>query len=293
MIPSSVLVKLNGLTIGLSCRFEDADNCDNVGAVGDVPNLVENVVGSHANEHMEVDTNLNDHANLNLGSNDPQSVIENDSVGLVDIHVAHSIELAQVAESSKSSSGFRDGSLDPKKIIEAPEASEYRPKEHVGTLVEILASSKCVDVPDSNKSGEARLTIEVCNSLGLFFDAMIWRYDSSIIDDHFIMSNGRFICMNLDCALVNVYAPIDSNDRGMGFQKLSKCLSSLGIPILMRGDFNIVRCLEEKFGDSLNRRDMDQFSDFIDYLNLMNFAFTWRQFYMVQSSGSSDFLHAR
>ncbi|KAK8525371.1 hypothetical protein V6N11_064440 [Hibiscus sabdariffa] len=176
MIPSSVLVKLNGLTIGLSCRFEDADNCDNVGAVGDVPNLVENVVGSHANEHMEVDTNLNDHANLNLGSNDPQSVIENDSVGLVDIHVAHSIELAQVAESSKSSSGFRDGSLDPKKIIEAPEASEYRPKEHVGTLVEILASSKCVDVPDSNKSGEARLTIEVCNSLGLFFDAMIWRF---------------------------------------------------------------------------------------------------------------------
>ncbi|KAK8497920.1 hypothetical protein V6N12_063770 [Hibiscus sabdariffa] len=182
-----------------SCRFEDVDNCDNVGAVGDVLNLIENVVGSHANEHMEVDTNLNDHANMNIGSNDPQSVMENDSVGLVDIPVVHSIELAQVAESSKSSSGFseltppilhnksgmfmmkprcikRDGSLDPKMIIEAPEALEYRPKEHVGTLVEIPASSKCVDVPDSNKFGEARLTIEVCNSLGLFFDAMIWRF---------------------------------------------------------------------------------------------------------------------
>ncbi|KAK8603885.1 hypothetical protein V6N13_096351 [Hibiscus sabdariffa] len=105
---------------------------------------------------------------------------------------------------------------------------------------------------------------------------------SQVIQKIFILLCGTLHLQStqLNCLLINVYAPNDSSERSLVFNSLISATSSISEPILMGGDFNIVRNAKERLGVSLKRSDMKKFSEFVDSLGLIDLPlhgglFTW------------------
>ncbi|KAL4281493.1 hypothetical protein GQ457_03G015920 [Hibiscus cannabinus] len=81
------------------------------------------------------------------------------------------------------------------------------------------------------------------------------------------------------CGLVNIYATNDPMEKGfLFFYFLSATLSSLHIPLIVRGDFNTVKCGEEKVGASVDERSIRTFINFIQVNALVDLAMG-RKFY--------------
>ncbi|KAL4386887.1 hypothetical protein GQ457_09G026990 [Hibiscus cannabinus] len=59
------------------------------------------------------------------------------------------------------------------------------------------------------------------------------------------------------CALINVYGPHDVGERSQMFDNLSKCIFDLQVPVIVGGDFNVVRTKEEKIGSILPKSISD------------------------------------
>ncbi|KAK8539037.1 hypothetical protein V6N13_110243 [Hibiscus sabdariffa] len=83
----------------------------------------------------------------------------------------------------------------------------------------------------------------------------------------------------LECLLVHVYAPNEQLERAGVFMLLRQVINDFRCPVLLGGDFNIVR-FAEKVGVSLCKSAMSEFEDFINSLGLIDLPlvggkFTW------------------
>ncbi|XVF39103.1 hypothetical protein PTKIN_Ptkin01aG0008500 [Pterospermum kingtungense] len=110
-----------------------------------------------------------------------------------------------------------------------------------------------------------------------------WLWGNSSFSWEMIGSKGSVggcYLVNLRCAIGNVNAPNADQDRGILWEELGSVIRNLGVPCCIAGDFNVVRNIEEKVGLSYNRSVMEQFSDFIEDLGLIDLPlsgdkFTW------------------
>ncbi|KAK8660219.1 hypothetical protein V6N13_051153 [Hibiscus sabdariffa] len=87
----------------------------------------------------------------------------------------------------------------------------------------------------------------------------MWKHEFFSLDRHMVFDRtivlvGTLSSLNQKYGLVNIYAPNDLVERGVFFEFLTKILSSLQISIIVGGDFNTVKCGEEKVGGSANKR---------------------------------------
>ncbi|KAK8611389.1 hypothetical protein V6N13_131441 [Hibiscus sabdariffa] len=117
--------------------------------------------------------------------------------------------------------------------------------------------------------------------------------ETSTVQQSFISLMGTIPSLNLKCLLINVYLPNDVHRRQEIFVSISNLVARLNIPILMGGDFNIVRNSEEKSGLHIQRGAMFAFFDLINDLSLIDLPlfggrFTWSNLRESPSSSRID-----
>ncbi|XP_028109689.1 uncharacterized protein LOC114308322 [Camellia sinensis] len=112
----------------------------------------------------------------------------------------------------------------------------------------------------------------------------IWNPDAFQMVDcccnhNFIILSGTLF-NNLDCVVVNIYAPNDSTIRRNVWDILTRLKSLYDKPWCLGGDFNEIRNISERKGCCRRDRGMCDFNDFIDNLevcdmHMMGRKFTW------------------
>ncbi|KAL4385916.1 hypothetical protein GQ457_09G028800 [Hibiscus cannabinus] len=125
------------------------------------------------------------------------------------------------------------------------------------------------------------------------WDPAFFTLETSTIEQRFISITGMIHTFNLKCMLINIYAPNDFHCRQEFFGSISSLAASSNLPILLGGDFNIVRNAEEKVGMVTQWGAMKAFSDFIDDLSLIDLPlhggkFTWSNLRDIPSTSRID-----
>ncbi|KAK8612419.1 hypothetical protein V6N13_092535 [Hibiscus sabdariffa] len=97
------------------------------------------------------------------------------------------------------------------------------------------------------------------------------------------MAEAKASLEDFKCALINVYGPHEVGERSQMFDNLRKCIFDLQVPVIIGGDFNVVRTKEEKIGVSFQKKAMREFSGFIETMSLVDIPlvggrFTWSNF---------------
>ncbi|GMI94995.1 hypothetical protein HRI_003168800 [Hibiscus trionum] len=73
-----------------------------------------------------------------------------------------------------------------------------------------------------------------------------FKSDSMVIRPSFICVCGKLMESKLKCLLINIYAPNDTDKREEIFEEILGVVYASDFPILMGGDFNVVRTTDEK-----------------------------------------------
>ncbi|KAK8717029.1 hypothetical protein V6N13_044313 [Hibiscus sabdariffa] len=107
-----------------------------------------------------------------------------------------------------------------------------------------------------------------------------FRLESHRVLDRAIVLLGSLASTNSKYGLVNIYAPNELTERVAFFDSLSDILRELQVPIIMGGDFNIIKSREEKPGLVVDKRAMGKFNKLIQANELVNLPmggmfFTW------------------
>ncbi|GLT95878.1 hypothetical protein SLE2022_135350 [Rubroshorea leprosula] len=89
------------------------------------------------------------------------------------------------------------------------------------------------------------------------------------------------------CVFVNVYAPSDRRSKAALWDELSQKITEEGGRWLLAGDYNVVRCLEEKRGRTGMSVDMSEFDAFIETTGLVDIKLANRKFTWYRPDGTS------
>ncbi|KAK8652909.1 hypothetical protein V6N13_126932 [Hibiscus sabdariffa] len=115
------------------------------------------------------------------------------------------------------------------------------------------------------------------------WDPDFFKCESVLGSKNYIVLIGTLAKQDFKCALINVYGPHDVGERSQMFDNLRKCIFDLQVPVIIGGDFNVVRTKEEKIGVSFHKKAMREFSGFIETMSLVDIPlvggrFTWSNF---------------
>jgi len=113
---------------------------------------------------------------------------------------------------------------------------------------------------------------------------------SSSSVDHALSIHGRFISSNEEFHLFNVYVSCNGNERQVLWDSLSSRLQALrGKKVCVCGDFNAVRCMEERRSVSASGGvlDFEPFNQFIVENALIDLPLCGRNFTWFKGDGKS------
>jgi exonuclease III len=111
---------------------------------------------------------------------------------------------------------------------------------------------------------------------------------SSVSRDHVLWCHGRFLSSGEEFHVANVYGPCDSAAKQGLWDSLSLRLQSLGGKrVCVCGDFNAVRCVDERQSLRVGQRPLDHiaFSRFIDDTFLIDLPLNGRKFTWYKGNG--------
>ncbi|KAK8690236.1 hypothetical protein V6N13_088937 [Hibiscus sabdariffa] len=134
---------------------------------------------------------------------------------------------------------------------------------------------------DSDFASEDSTSMANKNEVVVFADNKLRaKRGRKIVADRMIVLIGKINSYNFEWGLVNIYAPNSTADREVFFNSLSNCLDSLRIPVILGGDFDIVKIVEEKIGVAPKLDAMKSFCNFIQKNDMMDLPlvsnlFTW------------------
>ncbi|KAL4348556.1 hypothetical protein GQ457_17G007420 [Hibiscus cannabinus] len=114
------------------------------------------------------------------------------------------------------------------------------------------------------------------------WDDDVFTIEKSIVHDRWILLIGTLIPFKLKIGLINIYAPNVASERRCFFDSLKNQIRTMGLPMIIGGDFNAVLSQEEKVGSSFDTQSAMVFDDFIQECELMDLPlnggkFTWRR----------------
>ncbi|KAL4341551.1 hypothetical protein GQ457_08G025710 [Hibiscus cannabinus] len=112
------------------------------------------------------------------------------------------------------------------------------------------------------------------------WDPEFFNCESNRVERNIIVLIVKLRKINYKCALINVYGQNIDGERAQLFEDLAECIRGINVPVIIGGDFNIVRTREEKLGVSFHSAAMNKFSEFIEELSLVDLPliagrFTW------------------
>ncbi|GJU68898.1 RNA-directed DNA polymerase, eukaryota [Tanacetum coccineum] len=120
------------------------------------------------------------------------------------------------------------------------------------------------------------------NSGGILcaWDTNFFKKDHHTISDNFIALYGTWIPNNQKLLIISVYAPQSVSSKRMLWSYLESLITSWNGESLIMGDFNEVRCIEERWGSVFNSHGANAFNSFISNsglndIQLEGFSFTW------------------
>ena len=119
-------------------------------------------------------------------------------------------------------------------------------------------------------------------------DGLLCVWASEFITNIETMVRERWVCLkglvsivNLRAAIILIYSLFNVADKHRMWEELLKLRSNLGVPMIVMGDFNEIRCLEERKGCLVLSSIMSKFDDWINRMGLIDMPlvgrkFTWR-----------------
>ncbi|GJS54510.1 RNA-directed DNA polymerase, eukaryota [Tanacetum coccineum] len=120
------------------------------------------------------------------------------------------------------------------------------------------------------------------NSGGILctWDSNIFHKEHHIISDNFVALYGTWIPNQLKLLVISVYAPQSLSSKQMLWSYISSLIVRWNGECLVMGDFNEVRCKEERWGSTFNAHGANVFNTFISSSGLIDvqlegYAFTW------------------
>ncbi|XP_068492295.1 uncharacterized protein [Phaseolus vulgaris] len=160
------------------------------------------------------------------------------------------------------------------------------------TKAKVLSDAKCYSVWGDNKIGW--LHYEGVNGSGSLLSMWYkeaFNYMSHLMGKGFIVVFGNYLKFKITCAVVNVYANCNLNDKKMLWTKLSNIKANSQVTVwCFCGDFNAIRSCSERKG-SQGRDDHSSeirgFNTFIDSNLLLDLLIVGKKFTWFKSNGSA------
>ncbi|GKA06992.1 RNA-directed DNA polymerase, eukaryota [Tanacetum coccineum] len=136
------------------------------------------------------------------------------------------------------------------------------------------------------------------NSGGILcaWDTNFFKKDHHTISDNFIALYGTWIPNNQKLLIISVYAPQSVSSKRMLWSYLESLITSWNGESLIMGDFNEVRCIEERWGSVFNSHGANAFNSFISNsglndIQLEGFSFTWGLILRLPKMSKLDMFH--
>ena len=143
---------------------------------------------------------------------------------------------------------------------------------------------------DSNHAFSYRSSVGASGGMLIILDSLEVEVWSTVSQDHMLLIHGRFIQSNEEFYVINIYSPCDGRAKQALWEALSVRLQALrGEKICVCGDFNTVRCPEERrsLREGSNVNDVQHFSMFIDDNDLVDLSLCGRRFTWFKGDGTS------
>ncbi|GJT80736.1 RNA-directed DNA polymerase, eukaryota [Tanacetum coccineum] len=108
----------------------------------------------------------------------------------------------------------------------------------------------------------------------------------SVIDSrNFLGVIGSWVGISHKIGLLNVYAPQSSVLKVQLWSAVENLIRSNDAVWIIFGDFNVVRCQNERFGSSFDINEASAFNDFISRVGLFDFPLGGRRFTRFEKNG--------
>ncbi|GMJ12298.1 hypothetical protein HRI_004899000 [Hibiscus trionum] len=116
--------------------------------------------------------------------------------------------------------------------------------------------------------------------MAILWEPNFFNLDTKSSSSRYIALVGSLVQNRVQIGFINVYAPNDQHERKNFWLQLEGLIESLDVPVIVGGDFNAVKSVEEKWGATASSTSMGDFNSFIDRCNLMDLnmedgIFTW------------------
>nr|GEX55170.1 RNA-directed DNA polymerase, eukaryota [Tanacetum cinerariifolium] len=117
----------------------------------------------------------------------------------------------------------------------------------------------------------------VVNSGGILcvWDSSIFRKGQHVISDNFVALYGSWIPKSTKLLMISVYAPQSITSKRSLWDYISSLINRWNGDCVLMGDFNEVRCLEDRMGSVFNVQGSIEFNNFISNSGLVEIQLEW------------------
>nr|GEV78470.1 RNA-directed DNA polymerase, eukaryota [Tanacetum cinerariifolium] len=133
-----------------------------------------------------------------------------------------------------------------------------------------------------NSMFDSTISASVGNSGGILcvWDPSVFDKQHHIIFDNFIALYGSWVSKKAKLLMIAIYAPQSSVSKRMLWNYISSLIGSWDSQYMVMGDFNEVRCVEDRFGLDFNVLSANEFNSLISNsglveIQLEGYSFTW------------------
>lgn len=117
------------------------------------------------------------------------------------------------------------------------------------------------------------------------WDPSSFKKEDSSSFDHFIVVKGIWIASNTKCFMLNVYAPQSESEKATLWTDILAFMVANPGKYLICGDFNSVRCREDRMGTVFSSTNASNFNDFISSGNLVDIPMGRHKYSRVSKDG--------
>ncbi|GJT07587.1 RNA-directed DNA polymerase, eukaryota [Tanacetum coccineum] len=133
-----------------------------------------------------------------------------------------------------------------------------------------------------NYKFEYTISEAVGNSGGILcvWDPSVFRKEHHVVSDNFVALYGSWVSNQAKLLVVSIYAPQSITSKRSLWSYISSLISRWDGHCMVMGDFNEVRCMEDRLGSVYNAQGANEFNSFISNsglveIQLEGYSFTW------------------
>ncbi|GKC39769.1 RNA-directed DNA polymerase, eukaryota, partial [Tanacetum coccineum] len=133
-----------------------------------------------------------------------------------------------------------------------------------------------------NYKFEYTISEAVGNSGGILcvWDPSVFHKEHHVVSDNFVALYGSWVSNQAKLLVVSIYAPQSITSKRSLWSYISSLISRWDGHCMVMGDFNEVRCMEDRLGSVYNAQGANEFNSFISNsglveIQLEGYSFTW------------------